>query len=89
MVYHTQCCDEALLGSIDLTKEHTLSDVAQMVRDELEIGALTGLYRGTDGEALLVPLHKAQKDKLAIPLFPSPTHHLVVVEAKNAKCAKW
>ncbi|KAL3929648.1 MAG: hypothetical protein SGPRY_001869 [Prymnesium sp.] len=67
MVYHTRCCEEALLGSIDLSMGHKLYDVVQMVRDELDV-AFTSLYRGTDGDSLLVPLHVRQKDKLAISL---------------------
>mmetsp|Transcript_49915 Transcript_49915/g.131617 ORF Transcript_49915/g.131617 Transcript_49915/m.131617 type:complete len:175 (+) Transcript_49915:162-686(+) len=89
MVYHTQCCDDSLLGSIELTSKHKLSDVAQLVRDELDVTALTGLFRGTDGDSLLVPLHKAQMDKLAIPLFGHGNHHIVVVEAEEDDGSTW
>lgn len=69
--------------------EHKLSDVVEMVREELDVAALTGIYRGTCGETLLVPLHKMQRNKLAIPVFRLPTHHIVVMEADSSDNMSW
>ena len=82
MVYLSECCDEALLGSVVITSEHKLSNVLQMLRDELDVSP-TDIYRGADDERLRVPLHKRQYHRPALPFFPSARHHLLVEEADH------
>jgi hypothetical protein len=80
MVYHTECCEEALLGCVVVTNEHKLSDVMQMVREELDVSGEVTLYRSSATDALKVPLNKLQERKLALPLFPAESYHLIVME---------
>ncbi|KAL1511515.1 hypothetical protein AB1Y20_006323 [Prymnesium parvum] len=77
-VYRSKACDEAWLGAVEVKTEHKLADVVRMVREQLGVRAIASVCRGTDGDALLVPLRKAQKDKPAMPYFPSSAHHLVI-----------
>ena len=79
MVYHLECTDEALLGTIELQAEHKLEDALQMLRDELEVDAAT-VSRGTVGSNLKVPIHKNQYRKSALQFFPSMRHCLLVME---------
>ena len=37
MVYHLECTDEALLGTVELRAEHKLEHLLQMLREELEV----------------------------------------------------
>jgi len=80
MVYLSRCKEEALLGSIIVTADHKLSDVAAMLRDELDVVANAEMYRGTVGQQLRVPLHKRQLKRPALPFFPCEGHHLLVEE---------
>lgn len=84
LVYHTECCEEALLGCIVLTIKTKVADVLQMVRDELDVHDVTSLSRGTSGETLKVPLLQNQGGKLALPMFPSERHHLIVTETPDS-----
>ena len=77
-VYRGAQTDDALLGSIAVTSEHKLSDVAELLSKELKVGASAQLYRGTRDEALRVPLHKQQYRRLALPFFPSDDHCIIV-----------
>ena len=79
MVYHLECTDEALLGTVELLAEHKLDNVLQMVRDDLEVDA-AAVSRGTIGSSLKVPIHKNQYRKSALQFFPSARHCLLVVE---------
>ncbi len=79
MVYHLECTDEALLGTIVLQVEHKLENVLQMLRDELEVDA-SKVSRGTMGSNLKVPIHKNQYLKSALQFFPSSRHCLLVME---------
>jgi hypothetical protein len=83
MVYHLECTDEALLGTVELLAEHKLEDVLQMLRDELEVDA-AAVSRGTmgsgPGSSLKVPIHRNQYRKSALQFFPSSTHCLLVTE---------
>lgn len=78
MVYRNRLCDEALLGSVAITSEHKLSDVPQLLRDELKVQLPVNLYRGCVGEQLKVPLPQRQHRRLALPFFPSGKHHLLL-----------
>ena len=79
MVYHLECSDEALLGTLVLQPDHKLEDVLRMLRDELEVDAAT-VSRGTMGSSLKVPVHKNQYGKSALHYFPSKRHCLLVME---------
>lgn len=79
MVYHLECKDEALLGTLELQPEHKLDDVLRMLRDELEVDAAS-VSRGTMGSSLKVPVHKNQYTKTALHFFPSKRHCLLVME---------
>lgn len=83
MVYHLECTDEALLGTVELLAEHKLEDVLQMLRDELEVDA-AAVSRGTmgsgPGSSLKVPIHRNQYRKSALQFFPSSKHCLLVIE---------
>ena len=83
MVYHLECTDEALLGTVELLAEHKLEHVLQMLRDELEVDA-AAVSRGTmgsgPGSSLKVPIHRNQYRKSALQFFPSSKHCLLVTE---------
>ena len=84
MVYRARRCEEELLGTVVVSKEHKLSDVALMLRDQLGVHpAGDALYRGTTGKALRVPINKRQLKRPALPFFPSESHY-VVVEVSEA-----
>jgi len=82
MVYLSEYCEEALLGSVIVTPEHKLSDVLDMLRDELDVQP-SEMFRGAEGESLRVPLHKRQYRRQALPFFPSARDHLVVEQADH------
>lgn len=79
MIYHLECSDEALLGTLVLQPDHKLDDVLRMLHDELEVDA-AAVSRGTMGSSLKVPIHKNQYAKSALHFFPSKRHCLLVME---------
>lgn len=78
MVYDTMCSDEALLGSVVVGAGHTLRDVLEMLRDELDVKLPVALYRGTFGGGFRVPLPPGQHSKVAMHFFPTEQQHLLV-----------
>ena len=84
MVYLSECTEEALLGSVIVTADHKLSDVLNMLRDELDVASSVAMFRGTLGQRLRVPLHKRQMSRPALPFFPCEANHLLVDESSNA-----
>lgn len=76
--YRSNCSEATLLGTLAITSEHKLSDVLQMLKDELGIQTPVTLYRGCGGEQLRVPLPAPQYQRKALPFFPSEAHHLLV-----------
>ena len=79
-VYLSECAEGAILGSVTINSEHTLSDVVEMLKDQLNVSINVRLNRGTNGEKLKVPLHKMQYTRPALPFFPTEANHLVIDE---------
>ena len=78
MVYHRTCCEEALLGFVELKPEHTFVDVLQMLRDELDVAASAISRGGGATPRVNVPIHRQQYGKNALDFFPVGGHLLVM-----------
>ena len=78
LVYDGEVTDEALLGSVIVGAETTITDVLKMLREQLEVDA-AAVARGATGSKLKVPIHKRQLGKPARAFFPAAHHHLLVM----------
>ena len=65
-------------GTVLVTAEHTLGDVAQLICDKFRLSSSAQLYRATLGEDLRVPLHQQQYRRLAMPFLANDNDCLVV-----------